>query len=73
MKTYLEWEVEDMFIQYIHETWGDTTTLCGVEYDTAYLLRDLDPVRYENEFSNWLDSKNAKTGTNQNNIRTYTF
>ena len=73
MKTYLEWEAEEMFMEYIHETWGETTTLCGIEYDTAYLLKDADSDRYDENFLKWLDSKNAKTGTNQNNITTYTF
>jgi hypothetical protein len=73
MKTYLEWEAEEVFIQYVHETWGETTTLCGIEYDTAYLLRDNDPIGYHGVFLDWLNSKNAKTGTNQNNIRTWSF
>jgi len=73
MKTYLEWEAEDVFIEYIHETWGETTTLCGIEYDTAYLLRDTDPIRYRGDFLNWLDSMGAEEGSDQYNNITYTF
>jgi hypothetical protein len=73
MKTYLEWEAEDMFIEYIHETWGDTTTLCGVEYDTAYLLKDTDPIRFRGDFLGWLNSKNAKKETDQYNNTTWSF
>lgn len=73
MKTYMEWEVEEMFIDYIYEKWGATTTLCGIEYDTAYLLKDADSDTYYENFSKWLESMGAKEGTNKDGIKTYTF
>jgi hypothetical protein len=73
MKTYFEWEAEEMFIDYICEVWGETTKVCGKEYNTAYLFKDTDSDTYYENFSKWLESMGAKEGTNKDGIKTYTF
>jgi hypothetical protein len=73
MKTYLEWEAEQMFIEYIRDSWGDTTKVCGMEYDTADLFSGTDPIRYRGDFLNWLDSMGAQEGSDGYNNITYTF
>jgi hypothetical protein len=73
MKTYLDWEAEQMFDDYIRESWGDTTKVCGIQYDTADLFRSTDPIRYRGVFLGWLNSKNAKKETDQYNNTTWSF
>jgi hypothetical protein len=73
MKTYLEWEAENIFDDYIREVWGDTTKVCGMEYDTADLFSGTDPIRYRGDFLNWLDSMDAQEGTDQYNNTTWSF
>ena len=73
MKTYVEWEAEQLFFDYFREVWGDVTTVCGLGYDTADLFQSIDPIRYRVEFLDWLDSMNAQEGTDQYNNTTWSF
>ena len=73
MKTYLDWEAEEMFDNYIRESWGNTTKVCGMQYDTADLFRSTDPIRYRGVFLGWLDSMSAQEGTDQYNNTTWSF
>lgn len=73
MKTYLEWEAEELFDESLRQKWGETTTVCGIEYDTSRLFRDTDPTRYRCDFLDWLDSMGAQEGSDQYNNITYTF
>lgn len=73
MTTYVEWEAEQLFFDYIREVWGDVTKVCGLGYDTADLFQSIDPIRYRGEFLDWLDSMNAQEGTDQYNNTTWSF
>jgi len=73
MKTYLEWETEQMFDDYIRDSWGNTTKVCGMEYDTADLFRNIDPVAYRGSFLDWLDSMDAKEGYDELGDTTWRF
>lgn len=32
-------------------------TVCGMEYEPAYALKELDPIAYRVGFNDWLDSR----------------
>ncbi len=56
MRQYKEYELEDMFNDFLNECYG-TVKIAGYEYDTASVLKEIDEIAYREGFNNWLDSE----------------
>ena len=46
----------EMFDEYLDMIHNEKVTICGYDYSPSMALKEVDPIAYEEEFSNWLDS-----------------
>jgi hypothetical protein len=53
MDSYQKYD-EDKLYEMFHNTF-DTVTICGVTFDEWHILKEMDPMAYNEEFSNWED------------------
>ncbi len=44
---------EKDYDEYLKEVYGDRTTICGLEYDTAYAFKEVDPIAYDVGYADW--------------------
>lgn len=51
-----ESEADDKFQEFVNET-HEVLTIMGIDYDPARALKEIDPVAYQQEFLNWVDSE----------------
>lgn len=49
-----ERELEKDYDEYLREVYGETVTVCGLRYNTAYALKELDPTAYDVGFGDWV-------------------
>lgn len=50
-----EYDALESFEDFVNDTY-ETVTIMGYSYDPARALKELDPIAYREEFSNWIDS-----------------
>jgi hypothetical protein len=55
-----EQEAEDRFEEFMNEVYG-SVKIGGYTYDTAWALREVDPIAYREEYLAWLDSEGLTT------------
>ena len=55
MKVIKEYEAKEMYDDFLDEIYGQVN-IAGYEYSTAYALKEIDPVAYEEDFRNFADS-----------------
>jgi hypothetical protein len=60
MKYIREADAEDQFADFMNEVHG-TVNIAGFTYDTAWALREVDPIAYDECYRNWLDSEGMTT------------
>lgn len=50
-----DWEVEELAEQQIDDIYG-TVTIAGCTYGTAYALKEVDPIAYQDTINSLIDS-----------------
>lgn len=60
MKTISEYDLEKMFHETLSETYG-SVKIAGYQYDTADVLKEIDPTAYREAFNDWLDCELGET------------
>lgn len=53
-------ELEERYKDFLNEYHG-TVDVCGYYYDSAYALKLIDPIAYEQDFLEWLNSELGET------------
>lgn len=49
-----EYQAREQFDEMLNEE--GTVTICGVTFDRAQILQDMDPIAYDQEFANYCDA-----------------
>jgi hypothetical protein len=61
---YSENELQEQYDDMIRECY-DTTTIAGLEYDTARALREVDPIAYRCGLADYIDSLDLEEVSNE--------
>jgi hypothetical protein len=49
-------DLHEMYDEMLNDVYGECE-VAGMKYETAYVLKDLDPVAYRVGFNDWLDAE----------------
>ena len=59
-----DYDLDQRYSDMLSEIYREVN-ICGMTYDAAYALKEVDPIAYRTGFSDWLDSEIGETITEE--------